>query len=241
MLGLDSTVHLMGSLLSGAGGIPVQSPKAIFEQVFWVFMGIGTVVGIVVILYAFSHMVRYRDEEVEENDDPYADEKKVVRPELGELPGSSGGGKKLFLSFAISAIIVLSLIVWTYTLLVDYETAAEEIDEELTIDVYGEQFSWSFQYPNGENVSTLRVPRGQMIMLRVTSKDVFHNFGIPSQGLKADAIPGQTTSAWFAADETGTYAAHCYELCGAGHSRMDAEVIVMEPDEYRDWYNNMGE
>ena len=236
MLGLGDTVHVLWGPLSAAGGIPVQSPKTIFELVFWVFMAIGTLVGIVVILYAFYNMVKYRDDEGE---DPYADAKKVVRPEPGELPGSSGGGKKLFLSFGISAIIVLSLIVWTYGLLVDYETAPDQIEDDITIDVYGERFSWTFQYPNGENETTLRVPRGKMIQLDVTSTDVFHNLGIPQQGLKADAIPGQTTSAWFAADETGTYKAHCYELCGAGHATMDAEVIVMEPDEYRQWYTNM--
>lgn len=242
MLGLGATVHVLPTPfapLSGAGGIPVQSPKAIFEQVFWVFMFIGTLVGIVVILYAIYNMVKYRRAD-DETEDPYEGSKKVVRPETGELPGSSGGGKKLFLSFGISAIIVLSLIVWTYTLLVDYETAPEDIEEDLTIDVYGQQFSWVFGYPNGENVTkTLRVPKGQMIQLEVTSTDVFHNLGIPALGFKADAMPGQVTSAWFVADETGRYKAHCYELCGAGHSTMDATVIVMEPEAYRDWYTNM--
>ena len=236
MLGLGNTVHGMSVPLSAAGGIPGQSPKAIFEQVFWVFMAIGTLVGIVVIVYAFYNAVKYRDED---GADPYRDSSKVVRPTTGELPGSSGGGRKLFLSFGISAIIVLSLIVWTYGLLVDYETAPSEIDEDLTVDVYGERFSWKFQYPNGENVTNeLRVPRGKMIQLEVTSTDVFHNFGIPKLGVKSDAIPGQVTTAWFAGNETGTYAAHCYELCGAGHATMDAEVIVMEPDEYREWYDN---
>lgn len=236
MLGLGNTGHAASTQFSAAGGIPGQSPKAIFEQVFWVFMAIGTVVAIVVIAYAVYNVVKYRDS----GGDPYEDASKVVRPTVGELPGTSGGGRKLFLSFGISAIIVLSLIVWTYGLLVDYETAPENIDEDLTIDVYGERFSWRFQYPNGENVTrTLRVPEGQMIQLEVTSTDVFHNFGVPQLGVKTDAIPGQVTTAWFAGEEPGTFEAHCYELCGAGHATMDAEVIVMQPEEYREWYTNM--
>jgi cytochrome c oxidase subunit 2 len=235
MLASGVTDSGLATAVSSAGGLPTQSPEQIFEQVFWVFMAIGTAVGIVVIAYATYNAVKYRDGDGE---DPYADSKKVTRPQLGELPSSSGGGKKLFLSFAISAIIVLGLIVWTYGLLVDYEGATAQVDADMTVDVYGEKFSWTFGYANGENESTLRVPRGEMVRLDVTSKDVFHNFGIPAQKVKADAIPGQVNSAWFVAEETGTFEANCYELCGAGHSRMDAEVIVMEPDAYRQWYQN---
>jgi len=74
------------------------------------------------------------------------------------------------------------------------------------------------------------------VILRVTSRDVFHNFGVPGLKVKSDAIPGQETTTWFVEDETGTYTAQCYELCGAGHSYMTADVVVMEPTEYDEWY-----
>ncbi|MDY6764461.1 MAG: cytochrome c oxidase subunit II, partial [Halobacteria archaeon] len=56
--------------------------------------------------------------------------------------------------------------------------------------------------------------------------------------VKTDAIPGQTTTTWFVANETGTYQAQCFELCGTGHSFMDAQVVVMEQEEFEEWYTN---
>jgi cytochrome c oxidase subunit 2 len=70
----------------------------------------------------------------------------------------------------------------------------------------------------------------------VTSRDVFHTIGSPPLRFKSDAIPGQYTDTWFVADETGEYSAQCFELCGAGHSFMEATVVVMDPAEYQDWY-----
>ena len=72
----------------------------------------------------------------------------------------------------------------------------------------------------------------------MTSRDVWHNFGIPRFKVKSDAIPGQTTESWFVGSEVGTFQAVCYELCGAGHSQMNADVIVMEPEKFEQWYAN---
>ncbi|KPN32064.1 cytochrome o ubiquinol oxidase subunit II [Halolamina pelagica] len=86
--------------------------------------------------------------------------------------------------------------------------------------------------------NTLRVPVDTQVNLRVTSADVFHNFGIPELKVKTDAIPGETTDTWFKASDTGNYSAHCYELCGQGHSYMDADIIVMDQEAYQDWYDS---
>ncbi len=80
----------------------------------------------------------------------------------------------------------------------------------------------------------------QRVNIEVTSTDVFHNFGVPALRVKTDAIPGQTTNTWFIAEETGTYEAACYELCGAGHSYMTAQVEVMPQDEFEEWYASVG-
>jgi cytochrome c oxidase subunit 2 len=73
--------------------------------------------------------------------------------------------------------------------------------------------------------------------LNVTSGDVMHNIGIPAFNAKTDAIPGQTTTTWFVPDETGTFQAACYELCGSGHSIMTSDVVVVESAEYQEWYD----
>lgn len=226
------------ALVAQTGGVS-RTPLDVFNQVFLVFVVLGTMVGVVVIAYTLSKAYRYRDDGDRDDEDD-AGSKKVVRPTLGEIPTGSGGGGKLFLSFGISAVIVLSLIVWTYSALLFVEDTPAEVDEEsMEIDVVGKQFNWEYTYPNGHTEpGTLRIPKGEPITLNVTSADVWHAFGIKEFKVKADAIPGQTTSAWFVAEETGTYEAVCYELCGAGHSGMRGKVIVMEPEEFEEWYAN---
>ncbi len=108
-------------------------------------------------------------------------------------------------------------------------------DESLDVAVEG-TVRLGFTYPNGHTTDggSVSPPTG-----RPTddyTADVFHNFGVTELRVKSDAIPGQETETWFTADEPGTYTAQCYELCGAGHSYMSAEVVVMPPDEYEAWY-----
>ena len=215
-----------------AGGAP-RTTVDVFSSIYTVFLALGTLVGVVVIGYTLYNVVKYRGRD----DSGGVDD--VARPSLGERPHGSGGGRKLFLSFGISAIIVLSLIVWTYSALL-YVEDGPDADDEIEIDVIGQRFSWTFVYPNGHTASDLRVPEDRTIRLNVTSADVFHNIGIPAFRTKTDAIPGQTTTAWFRPEDTGTYEAACFELCGSGHSVMTADVIVMEPGEYRDWYESTG-
>jgi cytochrome c oxidase subunit 2 len=208
-----------------------RTPGEVFNQIFQVFLILGTLVGVVVVLYTLQYVYRYRAsrEGAEEDDGDH--------PTLGELPSGGGKGRKLLLSFGLSTIIVVSLIFWTYGSLLYVESGPpEDAEDALEVEVTGYQFAWQFTYPNGANSSTLRVPEDRAIQLRVTSRDVFHNFGVPALHIKADAIPGQYTDTWFVARETGSYEAQCYEICGAGHSFMTAQVEVMEPDAFEEWY-----
>lgn len=240
-MGTGGSIPEIAYLVGQAGGIS-RTPADVFETVYLVFLILGTLVGIVVVGYTLSKAWRYRDDGERDDDEDAASGKKVVRPTLGEVPTGSGGGRKLFVSFGISAVIVLSLIVWTYSALLFVDDTPDQIREDaIEIDVVGEQFAWTYTYPNGHTTTTLRIPKGQPIRLNVTSSDVWHAFGIKEFRVKTDAIPGQTTTAWFTAEQTGNFTAVCYELCGAGHSAMRGDVIVMEPDEYQDWYESTDE
>ncbi len=228
---MTGITHLLSVTLQG-GLIPSGTRVDVFQTIFWAFLAMGTLVGVVVVGYMLYNAWKYRDHEGRGEDN-------VDRPELGEIPQGGGKGRKLFLSFGLSAIIVISLIVWTYgTLLyVENDSPVDNNQEEaITVEVTGEQFRWNFEYPGGyDEYGTLRVPADTPVRVRVTSDDVFHNFGVPSLRVKSDAIPGEFTESWFVAEDTGTYRAACYELCGAAHSQMNAEVVVMEPDEFQSW------
>ncbi|MFB6080733.1 MAG: cytochrome c oxidase subunit II [Haloferacaceae archaeon] len=226
------------------GIVPRGTRAFVFRRIFDVFLLLGTLVGIVVVSYMLYNAYKYRDREGRAEDDD------VDRPTLGEIPQGGGKGRKLFTSFTLSAIIVISLIAWTYGALLFVESGPSQAQtvvqpqgtsDPLEVTVTGYQFGWKFEYPNGHvSNGVLRVPKDRAVRLTVTSDDVFHDFGVSGLKVKTDAIPGQTTQTWFLAEETGTYTARCYELCGAGHSYMTADVRVMEPDAYREWYAGTG-
>ncbi|SER93314.1 cytochrome c oxidase subunit II [Natrinema salaciae] len=203
----------------------------VFGNIFLVFLALGTLVGVVVVAYTLYNAYKYRDTGDASDDEDL--------PSVGELPTGGKGGKKLFLSFGISAIIVISLVIWTYGMLLfveDPTTDGNEQQEALEVDVTGQGFAWYFEYENGiESVRTLRVPADERVWVQVTSGDVWHAFGIPDQRVKADAIPGEYDETWFEAEETGEQEIKCFELCGDAHTSMTGTLEVMEPDEFDAW------
>lgn len=217
-----------------SGLIPKGTRVQVFNQIYWVFLGLGTLVGLVVIGYMLKNAYTYRYRGGVDDDED--------RPKLGEIPTGGGKGKKLFLSFTLSAIIVISLIAWTYGTLLYVEAAPDQNADSVDVEVVGYQFGWEFHYKNEAGKTTvttdgvLRVPEDTRINLRVTSRDVWHNFGVPGLKVKADAIPGEYTDTWFRGSEPGRYQANCYELCGQGHSYMTADVVVMEQSKFNAWY-----
>jgi cytochrome c oxidase subunit 2 len=223
----------------------------VFNELYLIFLVLGTIVGVIVITYTLYNAYKYRTDEpdaegkydiVEEDDD-------VVRPQTGEIPTGAKGGKKVFLSFSISVVIVLGLIIYSYTLLL-YVESPDQFDDEDRMDVHveGFQFGWAYEYDNGfSTTDQLIVPADKAIVLNVTSRDVMHNYRIRDLRASTDAIPGEYTQTWFEASEPGRYEAICFELCGSGHSQMREGVIVVpadefqyseDPDEFQEWYEN---
>ena len=222
-------------------GTDWRAQAEVFDEIFFVFLTLGTVVGVIVVAYTLWNVYKYRDDGSEASDDFDA-------PVVGELPTGQGGpkAKKLFLSFGLSAIVVISLVVYAYGLLLyveDGPDTGEEGDIEITVEGY--QFGWEYIYPNGHTeMNELVVPADQRIDLKITSQDVWHNFGSSDLRIKSDAIPGETSETWFTVsseevEEQGgeaTYLVECFELCGSGHSAMKGQITVLPEDEWEEWY-----
>lgn len=108
-------------------------------------------------------------------------------------------------------------------------------DEE--VHVRGYQWEWQATYPEA-NVTTenaIVIPANEDVTFWLTSDDVIHSLFVSDLGIKQDAFPGDYTRARTTVDEPGRYDVVCAEFCGAGHSRMEAEVIVVEPETYDQW------
>jgi cytochrome c oxidase subunit II len=109
----------------------------------------------------------------------------------------------------------------------------------LRVDVTGQQFAWSFSYPDQGGITSgvLRLPvdRSVNLYLRSRDTDVIHSFWVPEFSQKQDLLPGMTTHVVITPDRIGTYPVVCTELCGLGHSVMRTTAIVMPPQAFEAW------
>ncbi|MDQ3059528.1 MAG: cytochrome c oxidase subunit II [Pseudomonadota bacterium] len=81
----------------------------------------------------------------------------------------------------------------------------------------------------------LVVPVNRKIRIITTANDVIHSFGVPSLGIKQDAIPGFVRDTWFRSERVGDFYGQCYELCGKEHAYMPIHVKVVSAQDYTAW------
>jgi cytochrome c oxidase subunit II len=141
----------------------------------------------------------------------------------------------------IPTIIVLFGAGYSWSVLNDIE---EPVPNSLTIDVFSQQYAWSFGYPSkGDAFSQgeLHVPLNRQIHFKMHAQDVIHSFWVPEWRIKKDNVPGITTTAIVTPDRLGTYQLICTELCGFGHASMRAKVVVERPADFRKWVEGLSE
>ncbi|MCW3039839.1 MAG: coxB, partial [Solirubrobacterales bacterium] len=154
-------------------------------------------------------------------------------------PNIHGSTKLEVIWTTIPAVIIFVLVGYSATVLHDIEAAPANAASELKVDVYGEQFAWTFKYTgtDGKPVNTTRLylPVDRSVKFDVHSKDVIHDFWIPAMRMKIDAVPGVTTSYRITPKREGTYAIVCAELCGLGHAVMRQSAYVYPGANFNTW------
>ncbi len=153
---------------------------------------------------------------------------------------------------AATALILLFVGVSGYTVLVSpymspghpTELAGAENNPEtppetddLEVIVTGYQWGWETEYRDADIMTedAVVIPADEDVTIWLTSRDVIHGFFASDLGFKQDAYPEEFTRIKTNVYETGEYTVHCTQFCGAGHARMDATVVVLEPEEYDEW------
>ena len=169
------------------------------------------------------------------------------RPGEEELDGPPihGNTKVEVVWTALPAIMLVGLCTYAYVVLREIEDSpARAATPELRVEVYGEQFAWTFKYAgaDGKPVSTtqLYLPQGRSVKFGVHSKDVIHDFWVPAFRMKIDAVPGVTTGYRVTPTKLGKFPVVCAELCGLGHAFMRQTATVMEPAKFDAWLEQEG-
>ncbi|MEA2379252.1 MAG: cytochrome c oxidase subunit [Thermoleophilaceae bacterium] len=133
----------------------------------------------------------------------------------------------------IPFLMVTALAIYGWIVLDDIEAKQPNT---LVVNVTGQQFTWSFDYP-GEKVNSteLVLPKDRPVEFRIHTKDVLHSFWVPEFRLKSDAVPGLTTKIRVTPNRVGHYQVVCAELCGLGHATMRQNVRVVAPSSFTSW------
>lgn len=143
----------------------------------------------------------------------------------------SHSAEALFL--LIPTILVFIFFGWGYYI---YNKMTEAPSNAIEIKVVGKKWSWAFQYEDGRVTNNeVFVPLNQPVRFLMSSEDVLHSMFIPNFRVKQDVVPGLYTSIWFEATVPGKHQIFCTEYCGAGHSTMLGQVVVLTDKQWTDW------
>jgi cytochrome c oxidase subunit 2 len=115
--------------------------------------------------------------------------------------------------------------------------APGQAPDPLVVNVTGEQWAWTFQYPNNGGVESdqLYLPVNRAVVFKVTSDDVVHSFWVVEMGIKIDANPHETTVTQTFPNRIGRYDVRCAELCGLLHADMETYAHVVTTARFQSW------
>ena len=137
---------------------------------------------------------------------------------------------------AIPAVVLVVLCSYSWVVLNDIEEAQAN---EMRINVVGQQFAWTFEYPQagGKPIKStqLYLPKDRPVRFYVKALDVIHDFWVPAFRMKVDAVPGIETKYRVTPNRLGNYPVVCAELCGLGHSVMRTTTRVVTEPEFDKW------
>ncbi|MFC3040212.1 cytochrome c oxidase subunit II [Virgibacillus xinjiangensis] len=157
------------------------------------------------------------------------------------IPKQVEGNKTLETVWTVIPIILV-LVIAVPTVTATYDLADESAKEDgITIEVTGNQYWWHFNY-EGQEIQTsqdMYIPAGERVYLDMVASDVIHSFWVPAISGKMDVNPENENTMYLEANDEGVYWGKCAELCGPGHSLMDFKVVVVSPEEFDQWVEDM--
>lgn len=83
--------------------------------------------------------------------------------------------------------------------------------------------------------NSVKLPEKTHVRVIVTGSDVIHSWGVPSLGVKIDAIPGRLNQTSVFLNRQGSFYGQCTELCGVHHSAMPICIDSLSIENFLAW------
>ncbi len=182
-----------------------------------------------------------------------------------EIPVQTRYNLPLEIFYTIAPVIMV-IVFFAHTVKVQDIILDDDLPVDNTIEVVGQQWSWTFNYGIGEQdasanddptddvfpyssyvheagtgsyIPTLVLPVGVTTRFNLHSPDVIHDLSVPAFLLKMDVVPGRVNHYEITPTEVGEYAGRCFELCGVYHSRMLFHVEVVSAEDYQAYLDQL--
>jgi cytochrome c oxidase subunit 2 len=184
-----------------------------------------------------------------------------------EIPIQTRYNLPLEIFYTIAPIIMV-VVFFVHTVNVQNFVLDDDRPVDNTIEVVGQQWSWTFNYGVGEQdrsadddlfddrfpyesyvhtsgtgsqIPTLVLPLGKTTRFNLHSPDVIHDLGVPAFLMKMDVVPGRVNHYEITPTRTGDFRGKCYELCGVYHSRMLFNVKVVSAEDFDTYLQGLEE
>lgn len=225
---------------------PQASAEAVlFNDLFAIFVGLGTFVLIGVIIPIFYALLFHR----------------AGKYDLSDGPPIEGNTVLEVIWTAVPLLLVAGLVTASYNTytrmnmrgpmeLVHFHgptliksayaepLVGEKIEGEsaANIDVTAKQWAWVFHYPDPDITSTeLHLPVNRRVHLNLESEDVLHGFYVPAFRVKQDVVPNHRIELEFTPTRVGIYRLRDSMFSGTYFAANQADVVVQSLADYQQW------
>ncbi|MCW2812242.1 MAG: ctaC [Friedmanniella sp.] len=168
------------------------------------------------------------------------------RTNHNKMPRQNRYNLPLEIFYTLAPFIIIGVLFY-YTILAQTAVQTKVDKPDVTMEIVGQKWSWTFNYKSAENPAVgqdvwsagtinktpdLYLPVGKSVRFNLSSFDVIHSFWVPAFYEKLDVVPGRHNSFDVTPNKEGVFAGKCAELCGTYHSAMLFNVHVVSEDEY---------
>jgi cytochrome c oxidase subunit 2 len=163
-----------------------------------------------------------------------------------EMPRQSRYNLPMEIFYTVAPFVVIGVLFY-YTILAQNNVQARVQNPDVTVNVVGQKWSWTFNYKSADNpavgtdvweagtinmIPDLYLPVNKSVHFNLSSPDVIHSFWIPAFYEKLDVVPGRNNNFYATPVKEGVFRGKCAELCGTYHSAMLFNVHIVSQEEY---------